>query len=78
VSISKKNSVAEEFDIRARDKIKEQVYVDQFFFLLPITQELDTSGNISPLLSVNESVAQDITTENQVGERLPAKNATYR
>jgi len=37
----------------------------------------DTSGNITPPSSVNESETQDITTGNKVGEGSHAKNATY-
>ena len=40
-------------------------------------QERDTSGNITPPQSVNESEAEDMTG-NQVGERSPAKDVTYR
>ena len=42
-------------------------------------QERDTSGNITPPPSVNESEAQDIglTTGNQMGEAFHAKNTTY-
>jgi hypothetical protein len=50
-------------------------YFDQLLFLLPIMQERDTSGNITPPLSCNESEAQDMTG-NQVGECSYAKNAT--
>ena len=41
-------------------------------------QERDTSGNITPPQSDNESEAEDIMTGNQVGECSPAKDATYR
>jgi hypothetical protein len=37
----------------------------------------DTSGNITPPPSVNESEAQDITTGNEIEEGLRAKNVTY-
>jgi len=40
-------------------------------------QEGDTSGNIIPPPSVNESEAQDKPTGNQVGEGFLTKNATY-
>ena len=41
-------------------------------------QERDTSGNITPPQSDNESEAEDIMTGNEVGECSPAKDATYR
>jgi len=63
--------------MRARGK-KNKVYLFyQLLFLLPIPQERDTSGNITPPPSVNESEAQDITTRNHTREGFRAKNATY-
>jgi len=50
---------------------------DHLLFLLPIMQERDTSGNITPPPSVNESEGEDTTTENRVGERSHAKNAAH-
>jgi len=52
------------------------IYFDQLLFLLPITQR-DTSGNITPPLSANDSEHQDITTGNKMGEGSHANNATY-
>ena len=40
-------------------------------------QQRDTSGNITPPPSVNESEGEDTTTENRVGERSHAKNAAH-
>jgi len=40
-------------------------------------QQRDTSGNITPPPSANESETQDITTGNEMGEGSHAKNATY-
>ena len=40
-------------------------------------QQRDTSGNITPPPSANESEPQDITTRNEMGEGLHTKNATY-
>jgi len=40
-------------------------------------QQRETSGNITPLPSANESEPQDITTGNEMGEGSRAKNATY-
>jgi hypothetical protein len=60
---------------RAR-KRRKYIYFDQLLFLLPMMQR-DTSGNITPPPSANESEAQDITTGNEMGECSYAKNATY-
>jgi len=49
-------------------KGRKYIHFHQLFFVPPIMQERDTSGNITPQQSVNESVAKDITG-NQVGER---------
>jgi hypothetical protein len=40
-------------------------------------QQPDTSGNITPPLSANESEPQAITTGNEMGESSHAENATY-
>jgi hypothetical protein len=55
-------------------KRRKYIYFDQ---LLPIMQQRETSGNITPLPSANESEPQDITTGNEMGEGSRAKNATY-
>jgi hypothetical protein len=49
------------------------IYFDQLLFLLPIMQERDTSGNITPPPSVNESEAEDTATGNRVGEGSHAR-----
>ena len=56
-------------------KRRKYIYFDQLLFLLLIMQR-DTSGNITPPPSVNESETQDMTG-NEVGEGSHAKNATY-
>jgi hypothetical protein len=61
---------------KGQKKKHKYIYTDQLLFLLPIMQGRDTPGNITPP-SVNESEAQDITTENQVGERSHVKDVTY-
>jgi hypothetical protein len=53
------------------------MYFDQLLFLLPIMQQRDTSGNITPPPSANESKSQDIPRGNEMGEGSHAKNATY-
>jgi hypothetical protein len=40
-------------------------------------QERDTSDNITPPPSANESESQDIPTRNEMGEGSHIKNATY-
>ena len=40
-------------------------------------QQRDTSGNITPPPSANESESEDITTGNEMGEGSHAKNAIY-
>ena len=40
-------------------------------------QQGETSGNITPPPSANESEPQDITTGNEVGEGSHEKNVTY-
>jgi hypothetical protein len=40
-------------------------------------QQRDTSGNITPPPSANESGPQDITTGNEMGEGSHATNAAY-
>jgi len=58
-------------------KRRKYIYFDQLLFLLPIMQQRDTSGNITPPPSANESETQDITTGSELGEGSHAKNATY-
>ena len=57
--------------------MRKYIYFDQLLFLLQIMQQRDTSGNITPPPSANESEPQDITTGNEMGEGSHAKNATY-
>jgi hypothetical protein len=59
-------------------KGRKYINFDKLLFFLPIMRERDTSGNITPPQSVNESEGEDIMTGNQVGERSPAEDATYR
>jgi hypothetical protein len=58
-------------------KRRKYIYFYQLLFLLPIMQQRDRSGNITPPSSANESEPQDITTRNEMGEGSHAKNATY-
>jgi hypothetical protein len=58
-------------------KSRKYIYFDQLLFLLPMMQQRDTSDNITPPPSANESEPQDITTGNEMGEGSYAKNATY-
>jgi len=58
-------------------KRRKYIYFDQILFLLPATPQLDTSGNITPPPSANESEPQNITTGNEMREGSRAKNATY-
>ena len=58
-------------------KRRKYIYFDQLLFLLPIMQQRDTSGNITPPPSANESEPQHITTGNEMGEGSHATNATY-
>jgi hypothetical protein len=43
-------------------KRRKYVYFDQLLFLLPIMQQRDTSGNITPPPGANENEPQDIST----------------
>jgi len=63
---------------QGRRKGRKYIHFHQLFLVPPIMQERDTSGNITPPQSDNESEAEDIMTGNQVGECSPAKDATYR
>ena len=58
-------------------KRRKYIYFYQLLFLLPIMQQRDTSGNITPPPSANESETQDITTGNEMGEGSHEKNTTY-
>jgi hypothetical protein len=57
-------------------KSRKYIYFDQLLFLLPIMQERDTSGNITPQPSGNESEPQGITTGKEMEEDSHVKNAT--
>jgi len=73
-----RDNFRKERDVRSRGKEKAEVHLfDQLLFLLPIMQQRDTSGNITPPPSANESETQDITTGNEMGEGSHEKNTTY-
>jgi hypothetical protein len=57
-------------------KRRKCIYFDWLLFLLPIMQQRDTSGNITPPPSANESEPQDITAGTEMGESSHATNAT--
>jgi hypothetical protein len=79
LTISEKNfSCIRQCHQGKRQEKRKYIYFNQLLFLLPTMPEPDTSGNISPPPSVNESEVHIITTGNQVGERSHASNVTYR
>jgi hypothetical protein len=53
------------------------IYFDRLLFLLPILQERETSGNVTPPPSASESEPQDVTTGTEMGEGSHATNVTY-
>jgi hypothetical protein len=61
---------------RAR-KRRKYTYFDWLLFLLPILQERETSGNVTPPSSANESEPQDVTTGTEMVEGSHATNVTY-
>jgi len=48
-------------------KRRKYIYFDRLLFLLPILQERETSGNVTPPPSANESEPQDVT-RTEMGE----------
>jgi hypothetical protein len=57
-------------------KRRKYIYFDVLLFLLPIMQQRDTSGNVTPPPSANESEPQEITAGTEMGEGSHATNDT--